>query len=128
MCSKAQSVPTVTSSDPVLESQVLWERYKKHLAVAVILIVLGVGAWGAVKISADRRENAAADALAAAKTPADYQKIIADYKGTPASETAYLFKAEAERKEKKYLEANGTLQSFADTFPKHELKGTARLT
>jgi tetratricopeptide (TPR) repeat protein len=35
--------------------------------------------------------------------------------------------AEEQRKEKKFSEANATLQSFVEKFPAHELKGTARL-
>jgi tetratricopeptide (TPR) repeat protein len=35
--------------------------------------------------------------------------------------------ADAQRKEKKFAEANGTLQTFLDKFSGHELAGTARL-
>ena len=35
--------------------------------------------------------------------------------------------ADAQRNEKKFADANATLQTFLDKFPKHELVGTARL-
>ena len=128
MPSKIQTMPTISSSDPVLETQFLWAKYKKIVLVALILIVLGVSAWGAYRIMNERRDAAAAKELAAATTPADFQKVITQFQGTPASSSAYLFLAEQQRKDKKFEEATGTLQSFVDKFPKHELRGTARLT
>jgi TolA-binding protein len=128
MHSKSQTVPTISSTDPVLESQVLWERYKKQVLIVLALIVLGVGSWAAFRFVSDRREAAAASALAAAKNAEDYQKVIAQYDGSPAGESAYLFLAEEQRKEKKFEEANGTLQKFVDKFPNHQLKPTARIT
>jgi len=38
-----------------------------------------------------------------------------------------LLLADAQRNEKKFSEANATLQTFLDKFPKHELVGTAHL-
>ena len=128
MPSKSQTMPTTLSSaDPVLESQILWVRYKKHLFVALVFIFLAVGAWGAFRFRADRRETAAASALGAAKTAADFQKVITDYPGTPAGDSAYMFLAEQQRNDKKFEEANATLQKFVDKNPKNELKATARL-
>jgi predicted negative regulator of RcsB-dependent stress response len=128
MPSKSQTVPTLSSADPVLESHVLWDRYKTLFFIVLAVIVLGVGAWAAFRVVSDRREDAAANALAAAKNAADYQKVITQYDGTPAGESAYLFLAEDQRKEKKFEEANATLQKFVDKFPNHQLKATARMT
>ncbi|MEY2558025.1 MAG: Outer rane lipoprotein, partial [Verrucomicrobiota bacterium] len=41
--------------------------------------------------------------------------------------SAYFFLANEQRKQKKYAEANATLQSFISKNPKHELIGTARM-
>lgn len=120
-------MPTLSPSDPVLETQVFWERYKKEVFVVLVLALLTAAAWGGYRLYSDRRAETAAGLLAAAKTPADFQKIIAQYKTTAAGESAYLFLAEEQRKEKKFNEANTTLQSFIDKHPKHQLRGTARM-
>ena len=45
----------------------------------------------------------------------------------PAGASAYLLFADTQRNEKKFAEANATLQTFLEKNPKHELAGTARL-
>jgi predicted negative regulator of RcsB-dependent stress response len=120
-------MPTLSSSDPLLETQVFWERYKKEVFVVLVLALLTVAAWGGYRLYSVYRAETAAGLLAAAKTSADYQKIIAQYQATPAGQSACLFLAEEQRKEKKFNEANTTLQSFIDKYPKHQLRGTARV-
>jgi predicted negative regulator of RcsB-dependent stress response len=120
-------MPTLSSADPVLETQVFWDRHKKEVFAALILALLAVAAWGGYRLYSDRRDATAANLLTAAKTAADFQKVIAQYPGTAAGGSAYLFLAEEQRKEKKFNEANATLQSFVDKNPKHQLKGTARM-
>jgi TolA-binding protein len=120
-------MPTLSSADPVLETQVFWERYKKTVFAVLVLAILAVAAWAAFRIYSDRRETTAANMLTSAKTAADFQKVIAQFPSTPAGASAHLFLAEEQRKEKKFAEANTTLQSFIDKYPKHELKGSARL-
>ena len=120
-------MPTLSSADTVLETQVFWYRHKKEVFAILILALLAVAAWGGYRLYSERREATAATTLAAAKTAANYQKVIAQYPGTPAAGSAHLFLAEEQRKEKKFSEANATLQSFIDKYPNHELKGTARM-
>ncbi len=120
-------MPTLSSSDPVLETQVFWERYKNVVFAVLILALLTVAAWGGYRFYSLRRAETAATLLATAKTPADFQKVIAQYETTPAGASAYLFLAEEQRKEKKFSEANTTLQSFVDKYPTQQLKGTARM-
>ena len=121
-------MPTLSSADPVLETQVFWDRHKKEVFAALVLAILTVAAWGGYRLYSDRRDATAANLLTAAKTAADFQKVIAQYPGTAAGGAACLFLAEEQRKEKKFSEANATLQSFVDKNPKHQLKGTARMT
>src|SRR5436190_983898 len=102
-------MPTVTSADPVLDTQVFWYRYKAVMLAILIVAILGVAAWGGYRFNSERRDATAALALGGAKNSSDYQKIIAQYPGTPAAASAYLFLAEDQRKEKKYEEANTTL-------------------
>ena len=120
-------MPTLSSADPVLETQVFWFRHKKEVFALLILAFLAVAAWGAYQFYSERRDATAATSLASAKTAADFQKIISQFPSTPAGASAHLFLAEEQRKEKKFSEANATLQSFIDKYPQHELKGTARM-
>lgn len=120
-------MPTRSFADPVLETQVFWDRHKKEVFAALVLALLTVAAWGGYRLYSDRRDATAANLLTAAKTAADFQKVIAQYPGTAAGSSAYLFLAEEQRKEKKFNEANATLQLFVDKNPKHQLKGTARM-
>jgi predicted negative regulator of RcsB-dependent stress response len=118
---------TLSSADPVLETQVFWERHKKKVFAVLVLALLSVAAWGGHRIYSDRRDASAANLLATAKTAAEFQKVVAQYPGTPAAGSACLFVAEEQRKEQKFTEANTTLQAFVEKYPTHELKGTARM-
>jgi predicted negative regulator of RcsB-dependent stress response len=122
-------MPTVSSSlpDPVLESHVFWERHKKEVVAALVIALLALAGYGGYRLYAERHNSAAAALLASAKTEADYQKVITQFSGTPASASSYIFLASEQRKAKKYEEANATLQSFLTKNPKHDLAGTARM-
>src|SRR5256885_7352322 len=120
-------MPTLTSTDTAPEREVFWDRYKKEVMAVLILALVGVAAFGGYRLYADRQANAAAEMLASAKTAADFQKVMAEYPSTAAGASAYLLLADAQRNDKKFAEANATLQTFLDKFPKHELIGTARL-
>jgi len=120
-------MPTLSSSDPVIETRFFWDRHKKEVIAALVVALLAVAAFGGYRLYSDRREKTAASILAEAKAPADFQKVISQYADTPASASAYLFLADRQRQEKKFSEANSTLKSFLDKNPKHELAGTARL-
>src|SRR6476659_3379560 len=113
-------MPTLSSSDPVLETQVFWDRHKNKVFAALVLALLAVAAWGGYRMYSDRRGDTAANLLTAAKTAADFQKVIAQYPDTAAAGSACLFLAEEQRKEKKFSEANTTLQLFIDKNPQHQ--------
>jgi len=120
-------MPTLSTSDAALEREVFWDRHKTKVMAALVVALLAVAGFGGYRFYSERRANAAASLLASAKTPAEFQKVITEYSGTPAGGSAYLLLAEAQRAEKKLSEANATLQTFVDKYPKHELAGTARL-
>jgi TolA-binding protein len=65
--------------------------------------------------------------LAIAKTAQEYQQVIDRYADTAAAADAYILLAETQRKEKKFADANTTLQTFISKFPQHELVSTARM-
>jgi len=118
---------TLTTPDTTPERDVFWERYKKEVMAVLIVALLAGAGFGGYKIYSDRQANVAAATLASAKTAADFQKVIAEYPTTAAGGSAYLLLADAQRNEKKFSEANTTLQTFLDKFPSHELASTARL-
>jgi tetratricopeptide (TPR) repeat protein len=118
---------TVTTSEPAPERDFFWDRYKREVMAVLILALVAVAAYGGYKLYIERQAGAAAAQLASAKTAADFQKLISDYPDTSAAASAYLLLADNQRNEKKFTEANATLQTFLDKFPKQELNGTARL-
>jgi predicted negative regulator of RcsB-dependent stress response len=115
------------SRDPVLEAHAFWYKFKTQIVALIFLVVLAIVAFGAYKLYSDRRDSAAAAALAAAKTPQDYEQVMARYPNAPAGASASLFLADAQRNQRKFTESNATLQAFIDKHPKHELVSTAAL-
>ena len=122
-------MPTIPppSYDAALETRVFWERFKTEIIAALIIVMLAIIGFGAYRFYSDRRVAAASALLASAKSADAYQQVIADYPNTPAAADAYLLLAEAQRKEKKFAEANATLQAFIDKNPNHELVSTAKM-
>jgi predicted negative regulator of RcsB-dependent stress response len=116
-----------SSSDPVLEARILWERRKKELAAGLIVILVALAAFGGYRFYIERRDAAAAEMMTSAKTATEYQELIAKYPDAPATAGGYLLLAAAQRGENKFSEANATLQAFIDKNPKHELVATARM-
>src|SRR4051794_7639745 len=99
-------MPIVSNAEPAPEREVFWDRYKKEVMAVLILGLLAVAVFGGYRVYSDRRDNAAASALAGAKTQSEFQKVITDYSNTPAGASAYLLLAEAQKNEKKFAEAN----------------------
>lgn len=118
---------TTPSRDPALDVGAFWERHRGELIAGLIVLLIAAVGFGGYRIYQQRRAVAAAAMLAGAKTVPDYQKTIEQYPGTPASASAYLLMADAQRNEKKFKEANETLQTFISKFPQHELASTAQL-
>ncbi|PYL61855.1 MAG: hypothetical protein DMF31_01435 [Verrucomicrobia bacterium] len=126
---RTKFMPTVTppSRDVAVETRVFWERFKKEIAAALLILLLGVIAFVGYRFYTDRRVAAASTLLAIAKNAQEYQQVIDRYPNTAAAADAYILLAEAQRKEKKFAEANTTLQTFLAKFPEHELVSTARM-
>ncbi|MFL6590553.1 MAG: YfgM family protein [Chthoniobacterales bacterium] len=118
---------TISTTDASPEQGVFWDRHKTEVMFALIAILVAVAAFGGYRFYSQRQANAGAEQLATAKTPGDFQKVIADYSNTPAGASAYILLAESQKNERKFSEANTTLETFLQKFPKHELTGTARL-
>ena len=93
----------------------------------LLIVLLAVIVFTGYRFYLDRRAAAASALLASAKSAQAYQQVIADYPNTAAAADAYLLLAEAQRNEKKFAEANTTLQSFIAKYPQHEFVSTARM-
>ncbi len=115
------------SRDVALETRVFWERFKKQITAALLIVLLAVIAFTGYRFYSDRRAAAASVLLASAKNAQEYQQVILRYANTPAAADAYLLLAETQRNEKKFAEANTTLQTFIAKYPQHELLSTARM-
>ena len=114
-------------TDPALEAQVFWYKYRKEIAILLVFAIAAIVAIAGYRLYRDRREATAATLFSLAKTPAAYEEVINRYGDTAAAASAYLLLADAERKQAKYSEANTTLLKFLEKFPQHELASTARM-
>src|SRR5437660_10365750 len=119
-------MPTLppASHDAALEAQVFWLRFKNEIATAFVLALLAIAGFAGYRLCTHNRDSAAAALLGSAKTAPDYQQVFARYPNTPAGASAYLLLAEDQRNEKKFGEANATLQAFINKNPDHELVPT----
>src|ERR1051326_7956600 len=115
------------SPDVALETRVFWDRFKKQIIAALLIVLIAVIAFVGYRLYSDHRAAAASALLASAKTAQEYQQLIDRYPSTPAAAAAYLLLAKAQQNEKKFAEANTTLQSFIAKYPQHELVSTARM-
>jgi TolA-binding protein len=120
------TAPT-TSRDVALETRFFLERFKKEIVAVLIVVLLAVIAFTGYRYYSDRRAAASAASLANAKSPQEFQQVFDRYAISPAAADAYLLLAEARRSEKKFAEANTTLQAFIDKFPQHQFVSTARM-
>jgi TolA-binding protein len=122
-------MPTVPppSRDAALETRMFWERFKNEIIAGLMVVLLVLIGFTGYRFYSDRRATAASALLAGAKDAQDYQQVIARYSNTPAGADAYLLLAEAQRSEKKFADANATLQVFIAKNPNHEFVSTARM-
>src|SRR5437870_955556 len=115
------------SHDAAFETIVFWQRLTSGIIALLTISVLAVIGFTGYRCYSDRQAAAASALLASAKSAQDYQQVIDRYPKTPAGADAYLLLAEAQRGEKKFAEANATLQVFITKNPHHEFVSTARM-
>lgn len=104
-----------------------WERFQKPIIAALSIVLLALIAFTGYRFYSDRRAAAASAALASANTAQQYEQVIDRYANTTAAGDAYILLAEAQRRDKKFADANKTLETFMAKYPKHELVSTAKL-
>ena len=115
------------TTDATVEARVLWLRYQKEIAAALTVILLAIIGLTGYHFYTNWRNSTASELLGNAKTDHDYEDVISRYPGTPAGASAYLLWALKQRDEKKFTEANATLQKFIEANPDHDFLPTARL-
>jgi TolA-binding protein len=122
-------MPTVPppSRDAALETRLFWERFKREIIAALIVLLIALFGFTGYRFYSDRRAATASVLLASAKGAQEYEQVIARYPNTPAAADAYLLLAQAQRSERKFAEANATLQAFITKNPNHEFVSTARM-
>lgn len=121
------TAPSTTTAEASVEAQIFWLRYQKEIAAAVVILLLAVIGFAGYRFYVNRRNATAAEFLGGAKAQADYEAVISRYPTTPAGASAYLLLAQKQREEKKFADANSTLQRFVENNPDHDLVATARL-
>jgi TolA-binding protein len=119
------TTPTV-ARDPVVDAHVFWYKFRNEIVGAIVVVLLLIIGFAAYWFYSERQESAATALLAAAKNAQGYQQVIARYPNTAAGASAYLLLAEAQRKDRKFIESNATLQTFISKEPEHELVSTAQ--
>jgi TolA-binding protein len=121
------TAPTPTPADPLLETQLFWDKYKTQILLLIAVILLTTLAWSAYRFYTQRRNDSAAAALATAKTPEELERVITHYGSTPAAPTARLLLAGTLREQGKFAEAQSNLESFVSKNPKHEFVPAAKM-
>jgi TolA-binding protein len=114
-------------ADPALEAQVFWLKYRKELLALLAIALVAISVLTGYRVYRERRETAASAMFSSARTANEYLQVINRYGDTSAAAAAYLLLANIQRDERKFSEANATLQTFVDKFPQHELVSTARM-
>ena len=122
-------MPTVSppTTDAAIETRIFWLRFRNEIIAALVVALLAAIGYVGYRFYTEQHNEAAGELLASAKKASDYQQVIARYPNTAASAGAYLLLADAQRREKKFAEANATLQTFLSKNPESELAPAARL-
>lgn len=118
---------TLPTSDNAAVESAFGIKYKNEIAAVLIVALLAMIGFAGYWVYTERQNTGAAGLLASAKNAQDYEQIIARYPNTSAGASAYLLLAEAQRHDKKFLEANETLQAFISKQPQHDFVSTARM-
>ena len=105
----------------LLDSSLAWEKYKLPIMLVVTLLVLGAVGWGFYQNYQAKNAVAASALLDAAKTDADYQKLIDAYPGTNAAANASLLLGRSKYNARDYAGAAQVWGAFATKFSRHPL-------
>ena len=81
------TMPTVPppSRDATVDPVLFWFRYKTELLAGLLILILAAVGFIGYRLYVDHRDSSAAEALAAAHAIPEYQRVIDQYSGTPAT-------------------------------------------
>jgi TolA-binding protein len=111
--------------DLLLDSGLVFERHKVLIlavVAVVILALIGLGMFQSYRVKTDAAASAQFDA---AKTAADYQKIIDTYPGSKAAANSYLLLGRSKFTANDFAGAAQVWGDFAAKYPQHALTPAA---
>jgi predicted negative regulator of RcsB-dependent stress response len=117
------STPAETPStpEPGFDPLAFWIEHKAKVKLLVVMAVTGLIGSAIYQYAAYRSRQSAANAFAAAKSPADWQRVVKEFAGSPVAANALLLLAESQRKEGKLDEALASLRQFTANHPSHPM-------
>ncbi len=118
MPSPAETTPAPA---PGFDAEVFWIAHKKKIQLFVLLFIVALAAWSLSEWSRQQTLTGAQEMLATAKTPEDFQRLMAKYAGTAAAGNAHLLLAAQLRADGKLDESSALLHSFVEKYPEHPL-------
>jgi len=127
------TAPTPTpATDPAFidqpsKTEQFLELHFKKIVLFLLLVVLAVVAWGAMRYLHNQKEREAGQLFTAAKSVEDFDIVVQRFPDTAAAGNALLLKAQALATEGKKESAIEVLQEFLSKHSGHELTPTAKL-
>jgi predicted negative regulator of RcsB-dependent stress response len=117
------STPAETPStpEPGFDPLAFWIEHKAKVQLLVVMAMAGLVGSAIYQYAAYRSRQSAANAFSAAKSPADWQRVVKEFAGSPVAANALLLLAESQRKEGKLDEALASLRQFTANHPSHPM-------
>lgn len=109
------------TADPGFDPLVFWIKHQSKVLLLLGVFVVALGAYALSELIRDKRAASAQAALANAKTPDDYRKVISDFSGSNPAGDAYLLLADKLRADGKLDDSSAALHTFIDKYPSHPL-------
>ena len=113
--------PTTTPAETGFDPLVFWIQHRSKILLLSGLFAVALAVFATSEYIRRRTNTGAQELFAAAKTPEDFRKVMAEYSGTVAAGNAHLMLAEKLRQEGKLDESTATLRAFTEKYPKHPL-------
>ena len=116
---------TETVAPESFDLLVFWYHNRRKILIYVGVLAAALAGYGIFEIAAMQRKAASEALFAKAVTVADFRSVMSAYPGTRVAGDAALKIADKLREEKKFDEAEATLQQFINKHPEHPLAAGA---
>ena len=120
--------PQIATPTPGFDPVEFWYLHKTKILGLLALFLVALSAYALQQFLERQERIASTRDFAAAKTIADFQKVIADHEGTIAAANAHLRLAELQRNEGKLDDSTATLKRFVELHPQHPMVSGAWLS